>query len=65
MNKTIISFGWEILNKKSYGPDFELELSTLSDLISKMNCSNHFGFSSEQSSMHVLYVKIVPNVILR
>ena len=26
--------------------------------------SNHFEFSLKQSSMHILYVKIVPSVIL-
>ena len=55
----------KILNKFSYGPDFEVELSTLSDLIFLMYGSNHFGFSLKQSSIHnILYVKIVPSVIL-
>ena len=53
----------KILNKFSYGSDFELELSTLSDLIFLMYGSNHFGFSLKQSSMHVLYAKIVSSAI--
>ena len=54
----------KILNKLRTCLDFEVELSTLSDLIFLMYGSNHFGFSLKQSSMHILYVKIVPSVIL-
>ena len=54
----------KILNKLRTCPDFEVELSTLGDLIFLMYDSNHFGFSLKQSSMHILYVKIVPSVIL-
>ena len=54
----------KILNKLRTCLDFEVELSTLSDLIFLMYGSNHFGFSLKQSSMYILYGKIVPSGIL-
>ena len=49
---------------KSYAPIFWRMKPTSSDLISTMNCSIHFGFSSAFRPMHVLYGKIESSAVL-